>query len=169
MASHFPKSWECNTESWNSSFMFSTMLSLSSCANSCLVFSLNKLSLFKVNLTPSIEKGCIETTLFPNEIPNIFLFKVGIGNGNEKQCSQILGLGMGMKNSVPKFWDWEWEWKTVFPTQLGKELTKEYREKVGNGNSRSCLFPLWVLSQLENLGLLLVRPSNSLTLMSQPL
>ena len=30
-----------------------------------------------------------------------FFLKVGVGNGNEKQCSQMLGLGMGMKNSVP--------------------------------------------------------------------
>ena len=36
----------------------------------------------------------------------------GIGNGNEK---------------------------TVFPTQVGKDLTKESWEKVENGNSRSCL------------------------------
>ena len=27
------------------------------------------------------------------------------GNGNEKFNSQHLGLGIGMKNSHPKFWD----------------------------------------------------------------
>ena len=27
--------------------------------------------------------------------------KFGIGNENEKQCSQLLGLGMGLENSVP--------------------------------------------------------------------
>ena len=27
----------------------------------------------------------------------------------------------------------------MLPTQLGKELTKEEREKIGNGNSHSCL------------------------------
>ena len=51
----------------------------------------------------------------------------------------MLGLGMRMKNSVSKFCDWEWEWKTVLTTQFVKELNKEYREKVGNGNFRSCL------------------------------
>ena len=29
-----------------------------------------------------------------------------------------------MKNSIAKFWDWEQEWKTVFPTQVGKEMTR---------------------------------------------
>ena len=45
----------------------------------------------------------------------------GIENGNEIQCSQLLGLGMK---------------KTVLPTQVGKELTKESWE---NENSCSCL------------------------------
>ena len=48
-----------------------------------------------------------------------------IGNENETQYCHVLGLGTGMK--------------TVFPTKVGKELTKESWEKVGNGNSRSCL------------------------------
>ena len=57
---------------------------------------------------------------------------------------------MGINNTIPNFWDWEWECKTVFPTQLGKELTKEYREKVGNGNSRSCLLWAHILCPLHN-------------------
>ena len=36
--------------------------------------------------------------MFPNDIPNICFRKVG--NGNEKQFSQTLGLGMEMKNWV---------------------------------------------------------------------
>ena len=36
------------------------------------VIQLEKFILFKVNLTPSTEKGSIETTLFPKKIPNIF-------------------------------------------------------------------------------------------------
>ena len=34
---------------------------------------LDKLSLFKVNFTQNTKKGCIETTMFPNKVPNIFL------------------------------------------------------------------------------------------------
>ena len=40
--------------------------------------------------------------------PSLFpIFR--IGSGNKKYNSQILGLGMGMKNQIPNFWDWEWE------------------------------------------------------------
>ena len=99
---------------------FSTMFSLYNCANSCLVLSLNNLSLFKVNLTPSTEKGCTEITLFLNKIPNIYIyFKVGIVNGNEKLCSQTLGLGMGRK--------------TVSQPNLGENGLKSIRKKLGTG------------------------------------
>ena len=33
----------------------------------------------------------------------------GNGNGNSSTHSQILGTGMGMKNSIPNFWEWERE------------------------------------------------------------
>ena len=92
MASSFPKSWECNWEFWNASSIFSIMLSLSSCANSCFEFSLNYLSLFKVNLTPSTKNRCIETTYFRKKLQYFLILK--------------LGMGMGMKNRSPKFWDW---------------------------------------------------------------
>ena len=88
------------------------MLSLPSCANSCLICSLNKLSLFKVNFTQTSEKGCIETTLFPNKIWDLewewktVFPNFGIGNGNQKQYCQVFGLGTGIKNSVP---DPSWE------------------------------------------------------------
>ena len=39
--------------------------------------------------------------------PNFFYPIFGIGNGNKKYYSYILGLGMGMKNQIPNFWDWE--------------------------------------------------------------
>ena len=71
---------------------FSTMLSLSSFTHLCLLFSFITLSLFKVNVTASSEKGCTETSLFPNKVPNIFFLKVG--------------LRMGMKIVFPKFWIW---------------------------------------------------------------
>ena len=86
-----------------------------------------------------MQKGCIENTLFPNKTFNIYFLKFGIGNRNKKECSQILESRMGMKNSIAMFWDWEQERKTVFPTQVGKELTKESWENVGNGNSGACL------------------------------
>ena len=68
-------------------------------------------SLYKVSLIPSRGNFYIETTLYPSKIFNIFFLS----------------------------WDWVWESRTVFPTQLGKDFTKEYRKKVGQGNSRSCL------------------------------
>ena len=40
----------------------------------------------------------------------------GNGNGNSSTHSQILGTGMGMKLSIPNFWEWEREWK--FPSRL---------------------------------------------------
>ena len=98
----FPKKFGSQLGIRNASSTFSTMLSLSSCPNSCLVFSLNKLSLFKVHLTPSTEKECLETTLFPNKISNINIF-FWIKIGSEKKFFQTVGLGMGLKNSVPKF------------------------------------------------------------------
>ena len=48
----------------------------------------------------------------------------GIGNGNVKQGSQILGLEIIMENSVPQF---------------GKKFTKEYQEQVENWNFHSGL------------------------------
>ena len=48
---------------------------------------------------------------------------------------------MGMKNSVPKFWDWECEWKTVFPT-FG----------IGNGNEKQCSQPTLVKNWPKSLG-----------------
>ena len=74
----------------------------------------------------------------------IFL-KYGLSNRNEEQCSQISGLGMGMKNSVPNFWDWKWEWKTVFPTQVGKELTKESCQMM-----KICCWPIWAQRSGKN-------------------
>ena len=65
----FPNIWEweiakfgTNWKFLNASSTLSTMLSLHICANSCLLFSLNKLSLFRVKFTQSTEKGCLETT-----------------------------------------------------------------------------------------------------------
>ena len=40
---------------------------------------------------------------------------------------------MGMKKPITNFGDWEWECNTVFPTQLGKELTKDHWEKLRTG------------------------------------
>ena len=34
---------------------------------------------------------------------------LGLGMGNTQTYSQLLGLGVGMKNSIPNFWDWEWK------------------------------------------------------------
>ena len=48
---------------------------------------------------------------------------------------------MGMKNSVPNFWDWEWEWKTVFP-KFG----------IGNGNEKQCCQPNLENNWLNSLG-----------------
>ena len=39
---------------------------------------------------------------------------------------RVMGMGMGITNTIPNSWDWEWEWKTVFPTQLGKNLEQEF-------------------------------------------
>ena len=44
---------------------------------------------------------------------------------------------------IPNFWDQEWECKTVFLTQLGKDLTKEYRENVGNRNLLMPVTQVW--------------------------
>ena len=52
---------------------------------------------------------------------------MGIKNQNPKFWYLIMGL----KNTIPNFWNWEWECYTVFPTQLGKDLTKEYLKKLG--------------------------------------
>ena len=40
--------------------------------------------------------------------------QLGLGMGNGPAFSQFLGLGMGILNIIPKFWDWEWEWKIKF-------------------------------------------------------
>ena len=48
---------------------------------------------------------------------------VGLGMGNDQAYSQLLGLGMGIQNLSPNFWDWEWEYKIKFLT-FG----------IGNGN-----------------------------------
>ena len=98
------------------------------------------------------------------------LAHLGLGTGNGQASTQH--FGMGIKNQIPSFRDWKWGWKiefptvfqmfgignwnkknrnTVFPSQIEKELTKESWEKVGNGNSRSCLMapiktiPSWPL------------------------
>ena len=42
-----------------------------------------------------------------------------------------MGIRIGMKNSVPNFLDGNRNGKTVFPTKVGKELTKESWEKLG--------------------------------------
>ena len=52
------------------SSMLSTMLSMPCCKNSYLLFSLNKLSLIKVNSSPSTKRG-IWPSLFPKYL-NIF-------------------------------------------------------------------------------------------------
>ena len=52
--------------------------------------------------------------MFPNKIPNLVLKK--------------LGLGFGMNNPIPNFWNWEWEWKMLFPT-------------FGIGNVKQCSQP----------------------------
>jgi hypothetical protein len=70
---------------------------------------LNKLSLFRVNFTQTSEKR-VHRDYFNSQSYFQYIFlKFGIGNGNEKQCSPILGLGMGMENTIAKFWDWEQE------------------------------------------------------------
>ena len=51
---------------------------------------------------------------------------------------------MGMKNSVPKFWDWEWEWKTVLPS-FG----------IGNRNEKQCSRPKLGKNWLKSLGKML--------------
>ena len=111
-------------------------------------------------------------------------FWIGIGNEksflnptwgkNAKRASEKMGTGISTHAypigtpplvKIPIFLkrrhslDWEWEWKTLFPTLLGKDLTKDYLEKVGNGNSRSCreqrgnfsdfLKTVWILSKLN--------------------
>ena len=52
-----------------------------------------------------------------------WLFHIRDWKWEMAQLSQFLGLGMGIKNIIPKFWDWQWEWKIKFPT-FG----------IGNGN-----------------------------------
>ena len=60
-----------------------------------------------------------------------------LGMGNSQTYSQLSWWKMGVKNSIPTFWDWEWEWtiqfptfgignEKVFPTQLGKEFPTSY-------------------------------------------
>ena len=76
-----------------------SMLSLHSSANSCFLFTKFNLNCFlwkRVLFSPIyfLEVWDLEwelKTLFPN-FEN--------GKGNEKQCSQLLGLRMGMKNIV---------------------------------------------------------------------
>ena len=79
------------------------------------------------------KKKCRETHLFPKKNSKYISLNIGIGNGNEKQFSQVLGLGM----------------KKSISTKVGKVLTKESWEKVGSGNFRPCL--LWVKLLLENI------------------
>ena len=57
----------------------------------------------------------------------------------------MLGLEIGLKNFVQKFWDQVWEWKTVFP-HFGIE----------NGNEKQCsplkLGKKWLKSLVEKIG-----------------
>ena len=52
----------------------------------------------------------------------------GVGNGNEKECSQLLGFGTQMRFSAPKFWECE-EKKQCSPPNLGKNGLKSLLKK----------------------------------------
>ena len=72
-------------------------------------------------------KSLVRHNLFANKMLNIYIFNVCIGNGKrEKTVFPYFCIGTIV---VPKYLDREWEWKTGFPTQLGKDFTKEYQEK----------------------------------------
>ena len=77
----------------------------------------------------------------------------GFGMGNGQAYPQLLGLGIGMKNSILNFCDWKRDlkkngfkllglgmgMKTMSPTQLEKNCQTSDRKKIGNGNFHLCL------------------------------